>query len=472
MSSLLIIDDSGVPPEEITRDVVAQGHVLFRSTTIAAAVAYGDTTPVDVAFLGSGCRDASLSEALRLLRGIPSHPEVIVLRTEGTPEEAAQAITGGAWDYIENPASSRLFSLVLSRVLHYRAQRGGVPSVKRAWKFDGIVGGSPQMRACIELAAQAADSDANVLITGETGTGKELIAVAIHANSARANGNFVVVDCAALPENLVDSTLLGHERGAFTGADKAHVGLIKQADGGTLFLDEIGELPLSAQKSFLRVLQERRFRPVGGTAEVVSDFRIVAASNRNLDELTNRGEFRKDLLFRVRAFTVDLSPLRERREDIADLIRYHVPLLCERMGLPAKDVSGDFFEIAERYSWPGNVREVVNALERSIGAARHDSTIFATHLPNYVRIHLAQEAVQHRPESDSPKGNTREESSPQLPSLAQIRSAAMDETERRYLTELLSLTHGDISEACRISQLSRSRLYALLKQYGIHSSLR
>jgi two-component system, NtrC family, response regulator len=472
MPSLLLIDPVATLSEEMLQELEREGHRVFCTSTVASALVYAKRTPVDVVFFGIGQSDRTFAEAITPLRQVSSRPEVIVLSTRGTPEEVAQAIKGGAWDYLDYPASGQEFALILSRVLHYRSEHGRTAQQPREWKCDGIVGTSPQMQACLEIAAQAADSNANVLITGETGTGKELVAAAIHANSARAKGNFVVVDCAALPENLVDSTLLGHERGAFTGADRTHVGLIKQADGGTLFLDEIGELPLSAQKSFLRVLQERRFRPVGGKTEVESNFRIIAASNRNLDEMTNGGEFRKDLLYRIRAFTVDLPSLRERREDIADLIRHHVPLLCERLGMPTKDVSGDFYEVAERYSWPGNVREVVNALERSIAAARHERVIFAAHLPNYIRIHLAQEAVQQRYKINPNADMSGQQELPEMPPLASVRNAAVEDSEKRYLVELSTLAGGDIDKACRIAELSRSRLYSLLKKHGLPSSPR
>jgi two-component system NtrC family response regulator len=472
MASLLFVDPLNAVSAEILRDTEGDGHRVCHCSTVVAALAYAQTIPVDVVFLGMGGHDTNLVEDLDAVRQFSPRPEIIVMSAQGSPEEAAQAIHGGAWDYLDYPSSPRALGLVLSRILHFCSQRGLAPPQPRAWKDSTIIGNSAQMRACLEIAAQAAGSDAHVLITGETGTGKELFAAAIHANSARARGNFVVVDCAALPENLVDSTLMGHERGAFTGAERAHIGLITQADGGTLFLDEVGELPLATQKSFLRVLQERRFRPVGGRAEVTSNFRIIAASNRNLDELTNRGEFRKDLLFRIRAFTVDLPPLRERPGDIADLIRHHVPLLCERMGLANKDVSGDFYEIAQRYSWPGNVRELVNALERSIASAQNEQTIFATHLPNYIRIHIAQQAVRRQPDNVPPQESFPEILPPEFPSMAKARSRAIDEAERRYLADLYAFTEGDIDKACRISELSRSRLYALLKRHSLSFSRR
>ena len=208
------------------------------------------------------------------------------------------------------------------------------------------------------MIAQAAGSDVNVFITGETGTGKELFARAVHENSPRARGNFVVVDCTALPETLVESLLFGHEKGTFTGAEKARDGLVRQAHCGTLFLDEVGELPLNMQKAFLRVLQERRFRPLGGSREIESDFRLVAATNRNLDQMVRAGQFREDLLFRLRSYVIELPPLRERPEDLQELARFYADRFCERYGLPSKGFSPDFIRTLQRLSVAGKCARI------------------------------------------------------------------------------------------------------------------
>lgn len=467
MATLLIADTHGVITDEAMRDLESLEHHVSREAGPAPMVPDSRTQPVDIVLFVIGPGEHNIVLTLQRLRDLRGNPHVVVLSAGGGPEEAEQVIRGGAWDYLEAPAAPAEINAVITRVMEYRNQRGRILPDQRMWSFEGIVGSSSLTRACVDLAAQAAHSDASVLITGETGTGKEVFASAIHSNSARSQGNFVVVDCAALPENLVDSTLLGHERGAFTGADRSHVGLIKQADGGTLFLDEIGELPLSSQKSFLRVLQEHRFRPVGGRSDISSDFRIIAASNRNLEALSASGAFRKDLLFRVRAFTLDLPPLRERPEDVVDLIRYHVPLICERMGLAPKDVSGDFLEVASKYTWPGNIREIVNALERSVAVARNETMLFSAHLPNYLRIHLAQQSFQRSRENNTPRINGGLPLSPGLPSLAEVRGAAVDEAERQYLKELVALVGSDVALACKVSGLSRSRLYALLKRHRV-----
>ncbi|MFP5212390.1 MAG: sigma 54-interacting transcriptional regulator, partial [Acidobacteriota bacterium] len=295
---------------------------------------------------------------------------------------------------------------------------------------------------------------------------------AIHHNSRRSGKPFVVVDCAALPDTLVESTLFGYEKGAYTGADKAQSGLVKKADGGTLFLDEVGELPLSVQKSFLRVLQERKFRQVGGGTEIRSDFRLIAATNRDLDAMVDRHQFRKDLLFRLRAFTIELPSLRERAEDIKEISVYHVGKLCECYGLPDKRFSPDFFEVLARYGWSGNVRELVNALERAVSAAGQEPVIFPKHLPVYIRVHLARASLGQGQEVQEADASQDAAKRPKpILKLVETREAAIAEVERQYMRELMTVSK-DMQEACAVSGLSRSRLYALLKKYNIPSCFR
>ena len=366
---------------------------------------------------------------------------------------------------IVRPAQAKSILPLIQRIVEYSTSPRFAKNIKEfdGASFEGIVGESPKVKACLTLAHQAANSDANVLIRGETGTGKELLAWAIHKNSPRANNNFVVVDCAALPETLVESTLLGHERGAFTGADKAQDGLIKQADGGTLFLDEVGELPLSIQKSFLRVLEEHRFRRVGGKEEIESDFRLLSASNKNLDNLMQEGKFREDLLFRLRSFMIEIPSLRERKEDIKSIVQFHLPRLCNRIGNDVISVSEEYYDALLSYSWPGNVRELVNTLDRSIVAARSESMLFPQHLPTYLRVSLAREKATQQ-HSNGHQG--REQTKLLLP-LQEVRDSVIAQTEEEYLRSLMNAIQGDIAEACRISGLSRSRLYSLLKKYKI-----
>lgn len=272
-----------------------------------------------------------------------------------------------------------------------------------------------------------------------------------------------MVDCAALPDKLVESELFGYERGAFTGADRRFEGLIRQAHRGTLFLDEIGELPVAVQKAFLRGLQDGRFRPVGGVKEVSSDFRLVVATNRDLDALVAAGDFRQDLLFRIRTVTITLPRLAERAGDIALLCRHFVARQCRMQGAPAKRISPDYLEAMELYSWPGNVREMIHAVEHSLAAGMSDPVLVPSHLPTNIRVSLAREAL---PPQANPGRPVAAEHSELLP-LRQVRLQAVGEVERRYLMALLVATAGDMSRACVLSGLSRPRLYALLKKYRV-----
>jgi len=264
----------------------------------------------------------------------------------------------------------------------------------------------------------------------------------------------------------VESVLFGHERGAFTGADRAREGLIKQADGGTLFLDEIGELPPVIQKSFLRVLQERRFRPIGAKEEERSDFRLIAATNRRLDKMVAEGQFRTDLLFRVQALTIELPPLRERKEDIKDLTVHSLRKCCERYGTPLKGIAPELMEIFMTYEWPGNVRELANTVDSAICTGLHEPTLYPKHLPTYLRVNVTRASLKGSGDAAKTglQGYNKTEA---FTTLDVFRDSILHEAEQQYLTELLTYVRNDIREACRISGLSRSRLYALLKKHGL-----
>ncbi len=471
MAHVLIIDDDEMMCDMLSTMVSHMGHEVTCANTLQDGLQESSSRDFDVVFLDVQMPDGSGLDVLPSIRETPSSPEVIIITGFGDPDGAELAIKNGAWDYIEKPSSIKAMTLPLVRALQYREEKQArKPPI--ALNREGIVGNSPQMRACIDLVAQAANSDANVLITGETGTGKELFAYAIHNNSPRADKNFVVVDCAALPENLVESMLFGHERGAFTGADRAQDGLIKQADGGTLFLDEVGELPLSTQSSFLRVLQERRFRPIGGKQEIESNFRLVVATNRDLEGMVTQGQFRKELLFRLRSFTVELPPLREHPDDIKELVLYYTAQICERYGTETKGFSPEFFEALFSYDWPGNIRELVNTMERTIAAARQAPILFPKHLPPHIRIDVARASITKETKGTSTRDSSERSSGSleTLPNLRDFRENVISEAEQNYLQDLMSLTRGNIKEACNISGLSRPRLYALLKKYHISRS--
>jgi len=464
---ILIVDDDPLVSESLINAILKLGHQGFCAPTKAQAQKLLAAAAHDIVFCDVRLPDGSGLDLLPEIQKGANPPEVIIITGFGDPDGAELAIKNGAWDYVEKPLSLKDIRLAVERALQYREKKQAAGR-SLALDREGIVGKSPLLKPCLNLLAQASGSEANVLLSGETGTGKELFARAVHRNGAHAGSHFVVVDCAALPETLLESTLFGHVRGAFTGADRARDGLIKQADEGTLFLDEVGELSFSIQKAFLRVLQERRFRPVGGSQEVQSNFRLIAATNRNLEEMVKQGQFREDLLFRLRTLTIELPPLRRIKDDLKDLVIHYTAKLCDQYNLPMKGFSTDFFAVLMAYDWPGNVRELVQSLEKAIVSAQDAPTLFPMHLPQHIRIQLARKSVGRKaaaPASVEPALRVDG-----LPSLAAARETGLAEMEKEYLIRLTQESGRDVNKACQISGLSRSRYYALLKKYNISIS--
>ncbi len=465
MARVLIIDDDEMFSEMLSNMITRSGHSSVRVTNIQDGLKSTLSESFDVVFLDIHLPDGNGLDILPKIREAASSPEIIIITGYGDSNGAELAIKNGAWDYIEKPSSVKEMVLTLVRALQYREEK----TLKKppvALRQEGIIGSSPEIKACLNLVAQAANSDAGVLIIGETGTGKELFALAIHNNSRRARKNFVVVDCASLPETLVESILFGHEKGAFTGAEKARDGLIKQAHGGTLFLDEIGELPPSLQKSFLRVLQEHRFRPLGADKEIESDFRLISATNKDLSGMIKDGRFREDLLFRVRTLNIDLPPLRGRSGDIKELLVYYMAKLCDRYGIGIKGFAPEFLNALLAYEWPGNVRELIGTLEKVISEAFNEPTLYPKHLPIDIRVKLKKTELTRSSVSDGGK-QADLPALKSLPTLKDYREDAVSEAEKEYLENLFKVAEGNIQEACRISGMSRPRLYALLKKFNM-----
>ncbi len=456
MAEILIVEDEAELARVMAEAVQHLGHNVDTAATIRECREWVAGRSYDVVFLDIRLPDGSGLEIIEAITHCPGHPEVIIMTGYGNPDSAMLAINSGAWDYLEKPIPLSDLTLSLSRAIQYRQAHLG-HEVRETFKRGPIVGTSPAIERCLNLAAQAAAVDVNVLITGESGTGKEMIAHAIHENSHRAVGPFVIVDCASLPADIVEGILFGHEKGVFTGADRAREGLIQQANGGTLFLDEIGELPPNIQKAFLRVLQEGTFRPLGSKREFRSDFRLVAATNRNLDEEIRKGLFREDLFYRIRSVTIDLPPLRDRREDINTLILHYLDELCKRYRVDAKGFSPEFLELARQYAWPGNIRELIRVMERALVMASRDPIIYPKHLPSEIRVNPL------RGTEDREVGEIQEH----VPELLDIRAYRRD-ADRRYFRNLIRRTGGAMQEMVRISGLSQAQLYNQLKAHGLN----
>lgn len=477
MSRILIIDDDIEACETMVSLVTRLSYHAEKAHNLSEGLQLAQSGQFDVVFLDVYLPDGNGLDILPALMSIQDSPEVIILTGQGNPDGAELAIQGGVWDYLLKPTSVRDITLTLNRALKYRQEKKG-RSAPGPPEITGIIGDSAGIKASIKLTAKAANSDANVLITGETGTGKELIASTIHRNSGRRNGNFVVVDCTSLTESLIESTLFGHVKGSFTGAQLDQQGLVKAADGGTLFLDEVGEMPLSIQKVFLRVLQERQFRPVGATKVQTSNFRLIAATNRDLDRMVEDGHFRSDLLFRIKTMRIHLPPLRQRISDISMLTAFRLGKLCREFGLEHKNLAEDFLATLSEYPWPGNVRELFNNLERALIDAGSENTLYAMHLPRTLRIQVAKTQISRL---NGPPNSTEEDSGldplaqnigheifedifdTPLPPLKEFKNAA----EKTYLGELIRQCDGNIQKVMEISGLSRSHFYSLLKKYNL-----
>jgi two-component system NtrC family response regulator len=460
MARILIIDDDPLIRSTLTALIEDMGFESEKASTLSEGTAMAREGDFDVVCLDIDLPDGNGLEAVPEISGAPSSPEVIIITGIGDRDSAALAVRNGAWDYIEKPASLEAVRLPLIRALQYRSEKKS-PQVKPvALNRDGIVGRSKDIRGCLDLVAQAAGGDANVLITGETGTGKELFARAIHENSPRSSGPFVVVDCSTLTENLVESELFGHERGAFTSAEREHVGMITRAHKGTLFLDEIGELPASVQKAFLRVLQERRFRPVGSSREIESDFRLVVATNRNLEGMGRAGNFRQDLLYRLQTVVIQVPPLRERPDDVRDLALHYMTRICERYGLPPKGFSPEFMDFLVGYDWPGNVRELINTIEGMIVTNQGEPTLYPKHLPQDIRIRgLREHSPDEHVRPASPTADWTE-----MPNTWKHYKM---KCEKAYFRDLMEYSDYDLNEASEVSGLGVHSLYKYLKRNGI-----
>jgi DNA-binding NtrC family response regulator len=383
--------------------------------------------------------------------------DVIITTGFGTIDHAVQAIRLGAADFLTKPIKLEHLRLVVQRALRERALQDEVAALREKlhehFKFHDILSKSPRMHDVFELISHVAETNSTVLIVGETGTGKELVARAVHDASPRRAAPFVAVNCAALPESLLESELFGHEKGAFTSAAGQRKGRFELAHGGTIFLDEVGEIPLAMQAKLLRVLQERRFERVGGSQSVEVDVRVVAATNRDLLRLAREGKFREDLYYRLNVVKIDLPPLHERPEDIA-LLAEHFVQKFSRPGISPKQIAPEAMEALLQHRWPGNIRELENAIERACVTSR-DDVIRPENLP-------AEILKPSRPRYQLPVDLSR----PLTEQLTELTAAF----EERYLRRALKRTRGHIGRTAHLTGLSRRTITEKLALYQIEKA--
>jgi DNA-binding NtrC family response regulator len=383
----------------------------------------------------------------RLLEIVPDLP-IIMVTGNGSVEGAVAVMRAGAFDFITKPVDKKLLDVAVARAVRHGGLQTEVKRLREQASVTAtvgtLIGDSVPMRRVQDLIQRVATSEASVLIWGETGTGKELVARAIHATSARKDQPFVAINCAAVPATLLESELFGHSRGAFTDAKSQRPGLFTKASGGTLFLDEIGEMPLDMQAKLLRALQERTVRPVGSDTEVPFDARLITATHRDLESAVNEGRFRQDLYFRINVVRVDLPALRERGGDILRLAHHFLHQYAQRSGKEALTIGPNVAERLLGYDWPGNVRELENCIERATALAQ-SGAIAVEDLPDRVRV--------HEPDRFIVSANEAEE------------LISLDELEKRYILRVLKLTEGNRSRAAIVLGLDRRTLYRKLSRY-------
>ena len=374
--TILVVDDDTAHRTMLRTLVGGWGYAISEADDGGTAVESVRQRAYDLVLMDVRMLKVSGIAALTAIKSLNPAIPVVIMTAYSSVETAVDALKKGAHDYLTKPLDFDKNKVTLERAMEHTRLKEENRRLRESFglRLDRrrIIGQSPSMAKLLETVSQVAPSEATVLITGESGTGKELIAAAIHFNSSRRSGPFVQLNCAAIPETLLESELFGHEKGAFTGADRRREGRFQQADGGSLFLDEVSEMPLSMQVKLLRVLQEREVTPVGGDAAVRVDVRLIAATNRQLPERIAAGRFREDLYYRLNVVGLTVPPLRERREDIPLLVQHFLEIFAERNRKPIKGLTPQAMDRLIRHSWPGNVRELMNAVERAVVLARAD----------------------------------------------------------------------------------------------------
>jgi two-component system nitrogen regulation response regulator NtrX len=452
-ASILVVDDEESILSSLSSILEDEGYQVTVGKSGADAIRAYTTDPPDLMLLDIWMPEMDGLETLRRVRELVPTAQVMMMSGHGSIETAVKAIKLGAYDYIEKPLSLENVTLRVKHALdQYRLEQENRSLRTRVQRKFELVGQSPAMQQLRQLIETAGPTNSRVLIGGENGTGKELVARAIHEHSARADKPFVAVNCAAIPETLIESELFGHEKGSFSGATSMKRGQFEQADGGTLFLDEIGDMSLSTQAKVLRALQEQQFTRVGGTRLMKVDVRVLAASNKDLLKEIEKGTFRDDLFYRLNVVPIVVPPLRERREDIPLLVRHFMKVHSEEQGLRMKDVSPDAMSVFQQYDWPGNIRELGNLVER----------LMIMVPGNVIDATQAGLALQVRPAAAS--------SQPSVSATSPILSQAYDSLrdarnafEKEYIGRKLREHHWNISRTAEDLKIERSHLHRKIK---------
>ncbi|WP_343697032.1 sigma-54 dependent transcriptional regulator [Flavobacterium sp.] len=442
---ILIIDDEEKLRSLLARIIKSEGFEVFEAKDLKSGFKKLEQTEIDVVLCDVKLPDGNGVDFLQNIKSSFPLTEVVLLTAFGNIPDGVQAMKNGAFDYIvKGDDNDKIIPLLYKAVEKVQLQKKVQQLEKRIndkYSFSTIIGKSKGIEQVIDLAQKVAKTDSTVLLTGETGTGKEVFAQAIHENSNRAGKSFVALNCSTFSKEILESELFGHKQGAFTGAVKDKKGFIEEANGGTLFLDEIGEMPIDLQAKLLRVLETSEYIPVGDTTPKKSNFRLIAATNRDLKTESDEHRFRSDLYFRLNIFEIKLPSLRERVKDIPLLANYYVKQFSEKTNKKALQIADDFLQKLENYSWPGNIRELKNVIERSVILSSGD-ILTADVLPY---------EMQHQSENNSKP----------------MSAFSMQSIEKLHIQKVLNYTKGNKAETARLLEIGIATLYRKLEEYRI-----
>ena len=454
-SRILVIDDEAAIRDSLRMTLEYEGYEVIGAATGQEGLVLAEREAPDLVLLDVKMPGMDGLDVLERLRTMNETLPVVVVSGHGTISTAVEATKKGAFDFIEKPFAADRVLVSLRNALDQRQLRDENRTLKKAVEVrHQMIGDSPALKAVMTAVGRAAPTNATVLIQGESGVGKELVARTIHRNSLRSRERFVQVNCAAIPEELIESELFGHEKGSFTGATEKQVGKFEQADRGTIFLDEVGDMSAKTQAKVLRVLQEGEVERLGSARTIKVDVRVIAATNKNLEEEIQNGRFREDLYFRLAVIPIQVPPLRERPEDIPVLVRHFMDTFSRENNVRPKRITQAALEALQRYRWKGNIRELRNTVERLIIMTAGE-TIEVSDLPDVVRSPSASGAAQPRAGADgaaSRAGTLRE---------------FKDNSERQYLVAKLRENAWNISKTAEVIDTPRSNLYKKLEQYQI-----
>ncbi|MFZ2323637.1 MAG: sigma-54 dependent transcriptional regulator [Ignavibacteriaceae bacterium] len=448
--SILVVDDEEAQRSVLKGYLEKKGYKIFSASSGNDGIKAVQNNLIDIVLSDFKMPDITGLEVLERVKKINPEISFVILTAYGTVENAVKAMQLGAFDYISKPVDLDELDLLLERIIENKNLKSEIQLLKnqlqKKFKIDSFISHSPRMEEVLSLASRAADSKATVLITGESGTGKEVLAKSIHYVSSRKDKPFIAVNIPALPETLLESELFGHEKGAFTGAEKSKKGRFELAEAGTIFLDEIGDIPLNLQVKLLRVLQEHQIERLGSTESTSIDVRIIAATHQNLEQKIKDGTFREDLFYRLNIVSLNIPPLRERREDIIPLIDYFVEKYAKENGREKLSLSRETVDLLLKYNFPGNVRELENIVERAVVLSRND-VITLNDLPNVVKGFKAEKEIPNQDE-----GTLIER---------------VEELEKKLIYDALSKSNGNQSLAGRILGLTERNLRYKMQKYGI-----